>query len=136
MYKYLLLAVMATGITARAAAQVKVPAAAKAAFEKAYPDVKQVKWEKEGDALEAGFMHQGKHMSVVYSQTGALQETEETIAVSALPAAVTNYVKEHYKGVRIAEAAKITKANGEVNYEAEVHKKDILFDAHGRLLKY
>jgi hypothetical protein len=31
--------------------------------------------------------------------------------------------------------AKITKANGEVNYEAEVKGQDLIFDANGRFLK-
>ncbi|WP_212002950.1 PepSY-like domain-containing protein [Chitinophaga sp. HK235] len=135
MKKYLMM-ILSVGITVTAVAQVKVPAAAKAAFEKAYPGAAKVKWSKEGVAdTEVSFVHNGKHQSAVYNQAGILQETEETIAVSALPAGVTAYVKEHYKGARIAEAAKITKAGGEVNYEAEVNRKDVLFDTNGKFLK-
>jgi len=45
------------------------------------------------------------------------------------------YVKAHYKGATAKEAAKITKADGTVNYEAEVSKKDVIFDAKGKFIK-
>jgi hypothetical protein len=35
----------------------------------------------------------------------------------------------------VKETAKITKANGEVNYEVGIKGKDVLFDAKGKFLK-
>ena len=67
-------------------------------------------------------------MSALFTADGTMTESEVDIAVSALPASVLNYVKTHYKGAAIKEGAKITKADGTVNYEAEVNKMDVLFD--------
>jgi hypothetical protein len=111
------------------------PAAAKAAFEKAFPGVSKVKWGQEGKEYEANFVQNGKKMSAVYDSRGVLKETEEDIKITELPAAVAAYVKEHHKGAAIKEAAKITKPNGEVNYEAEVNKMDLIFDANGKFIK-
>ncbi|MES1160290.1 MAG: PepSY-like domain-containing protein, partial [Bacteroidota bacterium] len=106
----------------------RVPAAVKAAFAKKYPDVDRVKWEKEGNAFEAGFKDNDHVMSALFAADGALTESELTIPASSLPAPVLEYVKAHYKGIAIKEAAKITKATGEINYEAEVKGMDLIFD--------
>jgi hypothetical protein len=112
----------------------KVPAAVKAAFAKQYP-VNTVKWEKEDGKYEAGFKQAGSEMSVLYNTDGTTMESEMAIKVSDLPSTVLTYIKEHYKGKSIKEAAKITKANGTVNYEAEIDGKDIIFDSAGNFLK-
>lgn len=44
-------------------------------------------------------------------------------------------IKECYKGKTIKEGAKITTADGTVNYEAEVDGKDVIFDTNGKFLK-
>ena len=112
----------------------KIPAAAKASFAKQYPGVTP-KWEKENGNYEVNFKQDGKTMSVLMDEKGAIAETEVDIKVSELPATVLAYVKEHYKGKTIKEGAKITKADGKVNYEAEVDGKDVIFDANGKFLK-
>ncbi len=137
--KKLLMSVMVITVIAFAASAqktdaAKVPAAVKAAFAKQYPGAK-VKWEKEDSKYEADFDHNGHEMSAVFEANGTMTESEMEINVSELPASVAAYVKEHHKGASIKEAAKITKANGEVNYEAEVKGKDLIFDAEGKFLK-
>ena len=112
----------------------KVPAAVKASFAKQYPGA-TAKWEKEDGKFEAGFDHNGHEMSALFEANGTMTESEMGIKVSELPAAVTQYINTHHKGETIKEAAKITKANGEVNYEAEVKGKDLIFDASGKFLK-
>jgi hypothetical protein len=113
----------------------QAPAAVKSAFEKAYPSIKTVKWEKEKGDFEAGFKQGNKEMSAVFKADGAQVESEMGINAATLPATIIVYVKQHYKGAVIKEAAKITKANGEVNYEAEVKGKDLLFDSAGKFIK-
>lgn len=112
----------------------KVPAAVKAAFAKQYPGV-TAGWEKENGKYEVSFKQNGNTMSALYEVNGSLQETEMDIKIADLPATVQAYVKEHYKGKTVKEAAKITKADGTVNYEAEVGGKDVIFDANGKFLK-
>ncbi|PSL47910.1 putative PepSY-like beta-lactamase-inhibitor [Chitinophaga niastensis] len=115
--------------------QSKVPAPAKAAFAKSFPAATGVKWELENKNYEAGFKENGKHISAVYDAKGTWMETETAIAVTALPKAAAEYVASHYKGAKIKETAEIKKANGDINYEAEVNGKDVIFDSKGNFLK-
>ncbi len=108
----------------------KVPAPVKAAFEKLHPHTR-VNWEMEKKNYEAGFTANGKETSEVYNAGGSLLETEVAIKVSELPVSVQSKLK----GMKVAEAAKITKADGSVNYEAEVKGKDLLFDPNGNPVK-
>lgn len=112
----------------------QVPSSVKAAFQKEFPGV-AAKWEKEDDNYEVNFKKDGKTMSAVINKAGTIVETETDIAVSELPQSVTSYLKVHYKGMKVKEAAKIVNAKGELNYEAEVNGKDVIFDANGKFIK-
>lgn len=111
------------------------PNAAKAAFTKAYPGAVKIKWEQEAGNYEVSFTLNGQECSAIYDPKGGLVESEQEIKVTDLPAVVSAYMKNHYKGVTVKGAAKITKADGTVNYEAEIKGKDVLFDANGKFLK-
>lgn len=111
------------------------PDAVKTAFTKAYPGATKIKWEKEDGNYEVSFTLNGQEGSALYDPRGGLVESEQEMKVTDLPAVVTAYLKEHYKGVKVKGAAKITKAGGTVNYEAEIKGKDVLFDANGKFLK-
>lgn len=112
-----------------------IPAVVKSAFQKAQPDAKEVKWEKEGDNFEAEFEHGKTEQSVVLNAQGNILETEVEIAVAELPQKAKDYVATNYKGQSLKEAAKITDAKGVVTYEAEIKGKDLIFDAAGTFLK-
>lgn len=112
--------------------QVDVPAAVKQSFSKAYPGVK-ASWEKEGSLYEAEFKYSGKKMSAVFDESGNMKESETSIKSSELPPTALSYLKE--RNARITEAAKITMADGVVNYEAEVNGKDFIFDENGKFLR-
>jgi len=113
----------------------KVPDLVKKSFNKNFPGVGTVKWEKEKNEYEASFKKDENNMSVLFMNDGVLLETENGIAVTELPAATSEYLKNHFKGKVIKEAAIIIKANGEKNYEAEVNNTDVIFDASGKFLK-
>lgn len=115
---------------AQKVADAKVPAAVKAAFAKNHPGLK-AKWEMEKQNYEAEFTSKGIETSEVYAASGSLMETEVSIKSTELPTAVLAKLK----GMKIAETAKITKADGTVQYEAEVKGKDLLFDAKGNPVK-
>jgi hypothetical protein len=112
-----------------------VPATVKSAFQKQYPNVKKVNWEKEKANYEAGFENNEIEYSVLIDFSGNIVETEATINFEELPAKAREYVAKNYPGQKIKEAAKITKANSEINYEAEVKGKDVIFDAAGNFIK-
>ena len=138
MKKIMMMFVAAMSIIFAAGAQklndADVPAPVKASFTKKYPGA-VAKWEKEDGKYEAGFKKDGKTMSALFEVNGTFTESEVDIKTGDLPATVLAYVKEHYKGKTIKEGAKITKADGTVNYEAEVDGKDVIFDATGKFLK-
>ena len=112
----------------------KVPAAVKASFEKKYPGV-AARWEKEDGRYEVDFKQNGTGMSALIEANGTIVETEMDIKETDLPVAALSYVKAHYTGKKITDAARITKADGTVNYEAEVGDIDVLFDSNGNFLK-
>ncbi len=108
---------------------------AKAGFVSKFPGATNVKWEKEDNLFEVGFKQNGKEMSALFTANGTLTETETEIALASLPAGITQYLQQHYPGKKVKEAAKIVKADGAVNYEAEIDKTDVLFDANGKFIK-
>jgi hypothetical protein len=112
----------------------KVPAAVKTSFSKQFPGASP-SWELEDGKYEASFKDKGHSMSALFDLKGMMTESEIAIKVDELPASVLAYVKQQYKSAPIKEAAKITKADGSINYEAEVNKKDVLFDANGKFIK-
>ncbi|MFN0175392.1 MAG: PepSY-like domain-containing protein [Saprospiraceae bacterium] len=110
----------------------KVPETVKMAFAKAYPNADDVEWELEDGNFEVEFeMAEDQEMSVVYDAKGNLLETEVPIPFSELPKAV----QEALKGKKVKETVKITNAKGIVTYEAEVGRKDLLFDEQGNPVK-
>lgn len=113
-----------------------VPAAAKSGLEKKYPDAKKATWEKEKGNYEANWGGKsGEDMSVQFTPNGKFVEQVQAIKVAALPANVSNYVKQHYPGVKITEAGKVTDAKGQNYFEAEVKGKDLIFDEKGNFVK-
>ncbi|SHN25101.1 PepSY-like domain-containing protein [Mucilaginibacter sp. OK098] len=126
-------------ITAVSAQRVKspfVPATVKSALTAKYPAAADVSWEKEKGNYEANWGGKsGEDMSVQFTPDGAFVEQVVAIKVSNLPAGVITYVKQHYKGVKITEAGKLTDAKGTLMYEAGVKGKDLVFDEKGNFLK-
>lgn len=135
MKKLALLPMMMAVISLSACAQkTTVPGVVKTAFSKSFPGV-SAKWDKEGEKYEANFKRNGSTISALFTADGGMLESETDIKKSELPTVVLTYVNSHYKGKAIKEAAKITKADGTVNYEAEVDGKDVIFDSNGNFLK-
>ncbi len=112
----------------------KVPTAVKESFAQHFPGA-TAKWEKEDGKFEVAFKHQGHEMSALFEANGTMTESEMEMKVSELPANVLAYIKANYSGVSVKEAAKITKANGEMIFEAEIKGKDLLFDMNGNFIE-
>lgn len=121
--------------TAQKISEKEVPMLVKSALKKKYSNVKEVKWEKENHNYEAGFEIAKTNYSVLIAISGQIIETEVEIGIDALPKNAKTYLKEKYPGEKIREAAKITKANGEIIYEAEIKDGDVLFDSTGKFIE-
>jgi len=112
-----------------------VPSAIRTAFTKAFDNVSDVKWEKEGKSYEVSFVQNANKMSALIDMKGNILETETELKISSLSPQIINYIKDHYKGKALIGAAKIINAAGILNYEAAIKGKDILFDSNGTFLK-
>jgi hypothetical protein len=138
MKRVLISAIVVTAIAFTACAQKidasKVPDAVKVSFAKQFPGA-TARWEKEEGKYEAGFKLNGNTMSAVFEANGKMAESEMDMKVSDLPPTIFAYIKEHYKGKNITRGAKVTMADGTINYEAEIEGKDVIFDADGKFLK-
>jgi hypothetical protein len=114
----------------------EVPSAVKTNLLKKYPAAKDVTWEKENSNYEANWGGKsGEDNSVQFTPSGEFIEYVRAIPVSQLPKSVSEYVKTHYKGAKITEAGRVTDAKGKTSYEAEVNRKDIVFDEKGNFVK-
>ncbi len=118
--------------------KLEVPAVVKTTLAKKYPasSTAKVTWEMEKGNYEANWGGKsGEDNSVQLTPTGDFIEIVKAIPVSQLPQPILTYVKEHYKGAKISEAGKVTDAQGKLFYEAEVNRKDVIFDEKGNFVK-
>lgn len=113
----------------------KIPVKVEEAFKKHYPSIQKVAWEKEGLNYEAEFENSETETSVVIDPSGKILETETEMETSSLPKAALDYVATNYKGQKVREAAKMVLGDGTIRYEAEVNKKDLIFDSNGAFIK-
>jgi hypothetical protein len=115
-----------------------VPAAVKTALQQKYPSASGVGWEKEKGNYEANWGGASKEdNSVLFTPPGnAYGHNPRPPPATGRPAAVADYVRTHYPGAKIAEAGKVTDAEGRTRYEAEVKGKDLLFDEKGDFIKF
>ncbi|GAB4094380.1 PepSY-like domain-containing protein [Flaviaesturariibacter terrae] len=136
MKAYLILAALAFGAPAMAQKEKSphVPAAVAAAFAKAHPGAKG-HWEREGANYEVEFTEHGQKMSCILSRQGTIIETETAIRPDELPQAARAYLDQHYAKKKIRDAARLQLADGTLQYEAGLDKKDILFDGKGTFIK-
>lgn len=136
---FLLFCITAFSIGTTLAQDIKtkdVPAVVKSAFAKKYPSATKVSWEKEKGNYEANWGGKSREdTSVQFTPGGNFVEEVDAISVSQLPAAVSEYVKAHYKGAKIKEAGKVTDAKGTKMFEAEIKGKDLIFDENGKFIK-
>jgi len=119
--------------------EAEVPTAVKDAFAKKYAGIKVEKWEKEDGNFEAEFDQGKNEMGAIFDPSGTFKYEEIEIKAKALPAAVSEYCSKNFAGWKIAEATKITDADGKISYETEISKGredfDALFDDKGNFIK-
>ena len=139
LFVLLFIVALAAPIFASTPNGIKVPQKAKDALTKSFPDAKNIKWEKEGNAFEANFESKNAKASIVVDANGIITETEAVIEKSQLPKGVENYIEKNHKNFKISEVSKIVNDKNITTYEVEVSngktKKDLFFDNDGKFLK-
>lgn len=113
----------------------QVSQAIKSKFTSAYPQAKNVKWEKEKGNIEAEFSMNGITNSVVFDSNANILEKETEIKIDQLPNEAKAYVTKNYPGQKIKEAAKMVDAKNVIKFEAEIKGADLIFDANGKFIK-
>jgi len=122
----------------------QVPKAVLEAFEKAYPNAKDVEFEQgmiEGKAVfEVEYKENDREFEVLYDSDGVILQKEESIDVKALPEPVVQSISKAYPNATIEEAEKIMKPDGTVtSYEVEIKsegkKLELVVDSYGKILK-
>jgi len=122
----------------------QVPQAVISAFEKANPNAKDVKFEKETvegkEAYEVEYEENDKEYDFMYSADGTLLRKDEQVDVSSLPEPVAQAVKKDYPKAEIEEVEKMMNPDGSVaGYEVEIEvddkKTELEMDTSGKILR-
>ncbi len=116
----MLMLIALISLSARSQA-IKVPAAVKTAFQAKFPGATDVKWGKENaKEYEAEFKLDGNKVSANFAQNGSWVETETSIRVSDLPAAVTSAINTKYPGSVITLAERVDAPGNKLVYEVSI----------------
>ncbi len=122
----------------------QVPKAVLEAFEKAYPNAKEVEFEQgmiEGKAVyEIEYKENDREYEILYDADGEVLQKEESIDVKALPEPITQAIAKVYPNATIEEAEKVMKPDGtvtgyEVEIKSEEKKFELQLDTFGKILK-
>ena len=106
----------------------------KKALSEKFPNVKNVKWDKEENNFEASFKNNNIDNSILFNANGKIIETEIAIEVNQLPKNALQYLNDNFKNQKVKEAAKIITEKGNLIYEAEIKGKDLFFDENGNFI--
>lgn len=119
--------------------QSKVPAVVKTAFNKKFPAVKKVDWDKEGKTQwEAEFDFGGKEMSANFDLQGNWKETETELKKDEIPPVVKDSLTAQYPDYKVKEVA-FTETPEFSAYEIVIKKDksklEIMMDKTGKVLR-
>lgn len=120
----------------------KVPKAVLASFHKAYPnaEIKGTSTEKEKGHkyYEIESMEGSKHIDLLISKSGKIEEVEETIPASELPSPVMKTLNAKFQGLKINRAEKVTsgkKITFELSIESNNKKHGVVILPDGKIIK-
>jgi uncharacterized membrane protein YkoI len=122
----------------------QVPKAVIAAFEKAYPNAKELEFEEETfagkAAYEVEYKKNGVEYEFLYSADGKLLQKEEEIDGETLPESIAQAIKKAHPKAEIKKVEKLMKPDSTVTgYEVDIKAagKDIELelDVSGNILK-
>jgi len=122
----------------------QVPKTILEAFEKSYPNAKEVEFEKEmiegKAAYEVEYKDNGKEYEILYDSDGVILQKEEAIDVKTLPEPIVQAILKAHPKVTIEEAKKVMKPDGTVTgYEVEIKTEgkelELELDTYGKILR-
>ena len=113
-------------------------------FEKAYPNAKEVEFEKDmiGDKTiyEVEYKENNREYKILFDSDGVILRKEEAIDVELLPEPIVQAISNAYPQVFIEEAEMVMGPDGTVTgYEVEIKteekKLELELDAYGKILE-
>ena len=113
----------------------EVPKAVVAAFKKANPAVTKFEWNKDKTRYQVRYVAEKRQRILTYTPSGTLVALDGKVAIATLPPGVKIYLDKNYADRAVDKVTKMTKLDGSVNYNVEVSKIDLYFDAKGNYLK-
>ena len=117
--------------------KVPVPPTVREAFNCHYPQINLVTWDFDEVNYSASFKSDGKAMTLLFDEYGAIVEVKNEIKLFELPLDVNHLLSKEYSDWRIGKATHID-ASGTAYYEAVVEKEEetmvLVFNQHGGLL--
>lgn len=130
---------MVGSVTAQDLSQGQVPSVILNNFKKAFPKASDVEWEMKGDLYNVEFeTGSSTDHEVWYNSEGTLTKHKEDISRKELPNAVTQKIKQEFKGYRLSEVKRIT-AGSDVVYTMELKSLskewEISIDSTGKILR-
>jgi hypothetical protein len=135
-----LFAAALASLPAIAVADTACPAAVTDAAKKAFPDATVTKCVAEKSSFEVKMQRKNKSMvELDISAKGEIEQIEEVVAVSAIPAPVTKAFAAKYPKATMLKAEKQTKADKSVSFEiafkADKGMKEATFTADGTFVE-
>jgi hypothetical protein len=125
------------GVAVAQQKEVAVPKIVTDAFSCLYPSTKLVSWDFDDINYSASFKLDGKAMTLLFDESGALMEVKNEIKHFELPLDVNHLISKEYADWHLGKAMYID-SNGTSYYEAVVEKADqtlvLVFNQHGGLL--
>ncbi len=117
----------------------KVPQKVKDAFQKKFPSVSSVDWEKESATeWEAEFKMNKTKYSANFLEDGTWKETEHEIHEKDIPQNIKNALMTEFPDYEIEEA-EISETQEEVFYEFEIEKgkleMEVVIDKNAKIIK-
>lgn len=126
------------GFSSAGQPKVSVPAPVQAAFAKAYPAARDIKWEKDHKDYEVAFLAGESSLELKYNAQGTLLEKEEKVSAEALPQVVRATLEKDFSEYTVKNAELVERL-GVKTYEVVVQKGkseyELTLDASGKLLK-
>lgn len=119
---------------------IKTPDLVKQAFDKQYPDAKQVDWKGGLDNHAVVFVISDKKFKASYTSKGDWNYTETTIVFDSIPKPVLeSFNRSKYKDWPVKEVITVEKPRAVANeykivvQKSKISRRVLLFDAKGRL---
>jgi len=133
----LLLLVLTTSMVKAQGALASIPTPVMQSFTALYPTVKDVAWNYNEPIYEARFKVRNKGMMLLFDESGSVSEIKNEIPIVDLPATVTDYVENNYRGWQLVKALHVI-VNDEPYHEAYLQKGTeeitLVFDRNAFLL--